>query len=72
MKKVFLGGIGSVRSSRFVNSYIVSFIDTLDASQLKKMKRALISEMRLTYNKGNKERYRALKNELDYIKYKLS
>jgi len=74
MNNVFgLGAIkGDERASRFVDENIVSFINSLDASQLKKMRRALVSEMKLTYNKGNKQRYQALKKELEYINYKLS
>ena len=67
-----LGGIGSARSSRFLNDSIVKFIDSLNKEQLKKMRRSLIQEMRLTYNQQNKQRYQSLKKELEYINYRLS
>ena len=69
---VFIGGIGNARASRFVDENIVRFIDSLNKEQLKKMKKALIQEMRLTYNKQNKQRYQSLKKELEYINYRLS
>ena len=72
MSIIGLGGLGSARSSRFLNDSIVKFIDSLNKEQLKKMKRSLIQEMRLTYNQQNKQRYQSLKKELEYINYRLS
>jgi divalent metal cation (Fe/Co/Zn/Cd) transporter len=69
---VFIGGITGARASRFMNENIVRFIDSLNKEQLKKMKKALIQEMRLTYNQQNKQRYQSLKKELEYINYRLS
>jgi hypothetical protein len=69
---VFIGAIGNVRSSRYIDENIVKFIDSLNKEQLKKMRKALVQEMRLTYNKQNKQRYQSLKKELEYINYRLS
>lgn len=70
---VFLGAIrkGNERSGRFLPYHIKVFIDTLTKTQLRKIKRRLAAEMRLTAFQKNKKRYQDLERELEYINFRL-
>jgi len=68
---VLLGSISSERVSRYLDSHLKSFIDSLNERQLIRMKRNLGSEMRLTNAKKDKQRFQMLKYEMQYVNYRL-
>ena len=70
---ILIGAVkGNERSGKYLSSYIKNFIDSLNANQLKGMKRNLAAEMRLTITKKDKSRFQSLERELEYINYRLN
>ena len=70
---ILIGAVkkGNERSGRYLSSGIKSFIESLNAKQLRNMKRNLGREMRLTIYNKDKERFQQLEREMEYINYRL-
>ena len=67
-----LGAIkGNERSGKYIPYYIKSFIDSLNEKQLRKMKRNLGAEIRLTIDRKDLPRLQKLEREMEYINYRL-